>query len=389
MPWREKTVEQNRKSFVEEALAQELSFSELCRRYAITRRTGYKWLDRYLNGEDLSNRSRRPFHTPNKTCEEMEEKLLETRAAHPAWGPRKLKRYLEKKAVVGLPATSTIGDILKRNNCIDPVESLKHKAHKRFERETPNDLWQADFKGDFAMNNRQRCYPLTVLDDHSRYSLAIDARSNQKLPCVVETFTRLFNEYGMPNTILTDNGNPWGNSQVTGYTQFEVWLMNLDICPIHGRILHPQTQGKEERLHRTLKAELLAYTPINNLEHAQYEFDAWRKMYNEERPHEALDLDVPAEHYRASDRRMPQRIADYDYPSDWKIRKINRNGHFSFRSHRYFLSEAIAENHIAFRESENTGLIDLRYRGFRIGMLDPDEHCIINKRIFRWKSTDD
>jgi transposase InsO family protein len=242
MPWEEYTVEQNRLNFVLESIEKELSFSALCRKYNITRKTGQKWLDRYLNGEDLSNRSNTPFHMPNKTSTDIEMLILNARKSHDTWGSRKLKKYLENKGYSNLPAHSTISDILKRNNCISKSESLKHLPYTKFERDLPNELWQTDFKGDFLMSNGKRCFPLTVLDDNSRYSLCIDAKDNQKSEGVFGSFERLFKTYGLPNAILCDNGNPWGCSQRTGYTKFEVWLMKLDIQPIHGRILHPQTQ---------------------------------------------------------------------------------------------------------------------------------------------------
>jgi len=389
MPWEEKTVVQSRASFIQAALRKEESFAALCRKYGITRRTGYKWFERYQSGAELSDRSHRPFHSPNKTCEEKERLLLELRTEHPCWGARKLKRYLENENISDLPATSTIADILKRNNCINPLESLKHKPCQRFERANPNELWQADFKGDFSMADQKRCYPLTVLDDHSRYSLAIDAKDNQRLPGVKDTFTRLFCEHGLPDSILTDNGNPFANSQRTGYTFFEVWLMLLDIYPLHGRVMHPQTQGKEERFHRTLKAELLSSTPITNLAHAQVEFDAWRKMYNEKRPHGAIGDDLPVNRYRKSRREMPSTIPEYEYGDDWKVRKVNPKGYVSCGSRMYFLGEAFVGHKIGIREASEAKLLTLCFRSFQIGLLDLDEQMIVSKRIRRMSAAND
>jgi transposase InsO family protein len=383
MPWKEKTVEKSREEFIHEVKKREETISVLCMRYGVSRKTGYKWLHRYEDGGNLCDKSRAPFHTPNKVRIETERLILEQREIHPAWGPRKLKRVLEKKGHEGLPAVSTISSILKRNGYISEEESLKHKAYERFERQSPNELWQADFKGDFGMLNSERCYALTVLDDHSRYSLCIDAKGNQRTEGVLSSFNRLFQEYGVPESILCDNGNPWGTSQSTGYTKFEIWLMDLGILTIHGRIKHPQTQGKEERFHRTMDEELLKHITIRDLREAQQQFDKFRESYNTERPHEALRLDVPANHYKVSERRVPERIEAWRYGNECIIRKVKSTGYITYRNQGYFLSEALGEKEIAVRESEEAGCVDLIYRGFQIGRINIDERAIVSRKIRR------
>lgn len=382
MPWREKTVEKIRLEFIQNALSGECSFSALCREYNISRVTGYKWLERYEHGEGLSDQSRRPFHTPNKTDSITEEIILHTRDQHPAWGPRKLRRYLENQGIRGLPAPSTIENILKRNHRIDKGESLAHVPYKRFERDQPNELWQADFKGDFLLEDRTRCFPLTVLDDHSRFSLCIDAKSNIKKEGVFQSFHRLFEEYGLPDAIITDNGNPWGNSQRTGYTLFDVWLMKLDILPIHGRPMHPQTQGKEERFHRTLKAELLKVTPLFNYAHAQERFDAYRKEYNHLRPHHALCLDVPAKHYSPSKRRYSPPKSPI-YPEEAGLRLINKAGYFTYDRHTYFLSEALAGETIQVIPLIEQESLNIHFGHYLIARIDTNEHLFTSKKVFR------
>lgn len=383
MPWKEKTVEQTREQFVQEVMSGELSFSAVCRKYGIERATGYKWRDRYTQGEPMSDRSHCAFRTPNKTNAEMEHKILEQREKHPSWGPRKIKRRLENLQEVNVPAPSTISDILKRNGCIDPKESPKHRAFQRFEREQPNELWQVDFKGDFRMKDETRCHPLTMIDDHSRFALALDAKTNQKLEGVKDSFIEVFRKYGMPQSILSDNGNPWGNAQCIGYTAFEVWLMHLDILPVHGRKLHPQTQGKDERFNQTVKRELIACVDIENICHAQVVFDPWRRMYNEERPHEALNLDVPALHYKPSERNYPERLPDMEYEEGWKVQRVNSAGYVSLDGRKHFLSEAFAGYLIALMPSTKSDTIKIRFGNYVVARYSISERLIISKRIIR------
>jgi transposase InsO family protein len=382
MPWEGKTVEGNRKDFVCEAIAKNESLSALCRKYQITRKIGYKWLKRFENGEALKDRSRKPFHTPNKTPEANETLVLSKRNEHPTWGPRKLLRNLEDSGYTDLPATTTISDILKRNNRIEPEESFAHTPYIRFEREEPNELWQLDYKGDFAMLNKQRCFPLTVLDDHSRYSLAIDAKPNQQAYGVFETFNRVFSEYGLPKELLCDNATPWTDN-TNGYTLFEIWLMQLNILPIHGRAWHPQTQGKEERFHRTLKEDLLKTKVFKDLPDSQANFDKWRYMYNNERPHEALSLDVPAKHYKTSKLKLPSIIKEPEYDDGNVLRKVNCKGYISINRHRYYLSESFIGKYVQLLNDVSEQNLRLIYGNFQIGKIDLSQQLFISRRIYR------
>lgn len=382
MPWEEKTVELTRQEFIAKAIAAEMSFSQLCREYDITRRTGYKWLSRYLNGEPLSDKSKTPFNTPNKTSEDKEQLVLSVRESHPAWGPRKLHKVLENAGYIDIPAPSTIAAILKRNNLISPEESAKHTPYKRFEREKPNELWQVDFKGDFAMLDGNRCHPLTIIDDHSRYSLAIDAKPNHKAVGVSESFNRLFKEYGLPQAILCDNGSPWKDIN-NGFTPFEVFLMQLDILPIHGRIYHPQTQGKDERFNRTFKEELLKYKPIENLENAQLCFDSWRDEYNNERPHEALNLDVPAKHYTASKTKLPNAFKEPEYDTNASLGKVNGKGYVKVSDHWYFLSESFKGRYIRMQQTMDESITKLCYGNFQVAKINIRDMVFLSKKIYR------
>ena len=383
MPWKEQTVEHLRCEFVVEVLAGEITKSKLCAKYGISRVTGDKWIDRYQNGQGFADRSRAPFHSPKKTNSEVEQLVINVRLEHPAWGARKIVRHLKNQGFTDLPAQSTVCAILSRAGLVTKEASQAATPYKRFQRQIPNELWQVDFKGHFQMKNNARCYPLTAIDDHSRFALCVDAKDNERYDGVVASFVNMFELYGLPLTVLCDNGNPWGLSQLTGYTRFEIWLMQRDVLPIHGRPRHPQTQGKEERFNRTLGDEVLKHKDIENLAHAQAEFDDFRLCYNNIRPHGALNLDTPAMHYVPSKRCMPRTIQEWDYPSGHVKRRVKRAGYFSYLGQNYYLGEAFMGKNIALRESSINGCINLYYRNFRIARLNMDEKCFISRKIYR------
>lgn len=381
MPWKEETVEQQRTNFIILANEENCNFSALCRQFGITRRTGYKWLDRYRQGEGLENQSRAPHFRPRQISAEVEELILSVRINHPTWGPRKILRHLVDKGNVDLPVPSTIAAILKRNGFVAPEQSACHTPFKRFERDFPNDLWQMDFKGHFGMCDGNRCHPLTIKDDHSRNLLCLDAYDNEQWTSVKGSLDRVFREYGLPNSILCDNGAPWGNNK-QGYTLFELWMMQMDVLPIHGRPLHPQTQGKEERFHRTLNEDVLKRIPIRNLIHAQEVFDTYRVEFNTERPHGALNLDVPAKHYRKSSRIMPEKLIEPEYDTGKTLRKVNFKGYISVQRHRYYLSETFIDKYIELVPVEEN-VLALCYGNFVIAKINLAEELFVSRKIYR------
>ena len=310
MPWKEMSVMSQRREFVELAQAEGTNKRGLCRRFGISPTTGYKWLGRFREGSEagLVELPRRPHYSPARTPSQVEQAVLSARAAHPAWGARKLRRWLLDRRDVfeaDMPAPSTITAILRRHGRIDPTEGPKHRSWQRFEHQAPNDLWQMDFKGHFPLT-RGRCHPLTVLDDHSRFALGLQACGNEQGEMVQQRLTAIFRRYGLPNTMLMDNGSPWGHDQDHPYTPFTVWLLRLGIGVSHGRPYHPQTQGKDERFHRTMTVEVLQGSSFTDLAHCQRAFDLWRDIYNLERPHDALDLATPATKYQVSQRLFPE-----------------------------------------------------------------------------------
>jgi transposase InsO family protein len=362
-----------RRELVDLALAEGANRAELARRFEVSRKTAYKWLSRYRAGgvSALADQSRRPHRFRQPTPAEMERAVLAVRQAHQAWGGRKIKARLKHQGHFGIPSASTITAILHRHDLIDPRESAKRQELTRFERAQPNELWQMDFKGEFKLGNGQWCYPLTVLDDHSRYSLGVRACGDQKGLTVREHLIDLFRHYGLPGQMLMDHGKPWCTAHsYGGWTQLSVWLLRLDIGLTHGRVCHPQTQGKEERFHRTFKAELKPGPWLVDLPHAQGRFDPWRESYNCERPHEALDMLPPASRYRLSPRRYPQALPEVTYGPDDQVRSINPVGQFSFQGRIGKTSEAFRGERIGMRPTVWDGVFEVYYSRHRIGWLD-------------------
>ena len=371
MPWKELTPMSQRKEFVNLALTEGANFARLCRRFDISRKIGYKWLARYLEtGEDgLADQSRRPHHCPGETPEEIVAAVLAVRGEHPAWGGRKIRARLLAKKLAGVPAASTITEILRRHGLIDPEESAKHKAWRRFEAEAPNDLWQMDFKGHFEAA-AGRCHPLTVLDDHSRYALGLAACANEQGATVKERLTGIFRRYGLPRKMLLDNGSPWGSDAAHPYTPLTVWLLRLGVQVGHSGPNHPQTLGKDERFHRTLKAEVLQYCQGLDLERCQARLDAWRLIYNLERPHEALGMATPVSRYRESPRSFPETLPVWEYGPGDQVRRVQALGWISFRGREFRLSKAFRGQAVALRPTRTDGLWEVFFGPQRIARIN-------------------
>ena len=342
--------------------------------------TGDKWIARYLSGEKMEDLSKAPKSIPNKTTPEMEKKIVEYRTRYPAIGAVKMRRMMENDKYEKLPSARTFNEIFKRNGLITREASQASTPHQRFEKSYPNEMWQADFKGHFLMEDGARCHPLNIIDDHSRMNLCCEPLLSETFAEIKPCMEKLFKEYGMPFSFLCDNGNPWGTQQSTGFTSFEVWLMELGVLTIHGRILHPQTQGKEEKFNGSFTRECLKYHKIRNQADAANIFAEYRNFYNNVRPHMALNLEVPASKYVPSPRQYPSRIDEWEYSDDLTIRHVKSTGYITIRGQGYFLSEAFGNKQIAFRESrKGSNLVNLYFRQFRIGQIN------IDKRVFTFK----
>lgn len=377
MSWETKTVMEQRKQFVLDASAEDVNISELCRQYGISRKTAHKWINRAELGLPLCDQSRRPHRQPSKTADNIEQEIIQLRLQHPSWGGKTIRAALEAAGVEGLPSDKTCCNILKRNGLVDPVESVKHMAFQRFEKEHCNEMWQTDFKGDFLLGNGIRCYPLTILDDHSRFSIRIDPKDTAS--GVKDSFILAFCEYGLPNSVLSDNGAQFAGPH-KGISLFERFLMDLDIQPIHGRPIHPQTQGKIERFHRTLKQEALRVTPANMAE-AKVRLENWRWLYNEVRPHHALGMKTPASIYTSSTRPYYD-PKPYVYEEGAKLIKVNNWGYLRFGSVQLFLSEAMADTKVEIRFAEDD-TFSVIYRNYKIASIDAIEGKLLNRHIRR------
>ena len=380
MPWKEITTMSLKLEFINFAMTEHCNISELCRRFEISRKTGYKWINRYLEGgtSAISDQSRRPHNSPNKTSAEMEKKILKIRHLHTAWGGRKIRKRLENLGFKAVPAASTITAILRRNNCIDTTESLKHKPLQRFEAQNPNDLWQMDYKGHFAAD-KGRCHPLTVLDDHSRYALGLQACKDETGLTVQRRLIPIFRRYGLPNQILVDNGAPWGSDQKHVFTPLTVWLIRQNIRIIHSRPFHPQTLGKDERFHRTFKAEIGQYCIGLSLEKCQDRFDTWLNVYNFQRPHEALDMQVPARRYKTSNQKYSEKLKTIEYAPNDQVRKVQQGGYISYRGREYSVPQAFYGEQVAIHPTATDGLHDVFFCNQKIAKLNEKEQN--NKKV--------
>jgi transposase InsO family protein len=372
MPWRERSVMDQREEFVRLALLPGANKRELCRRFGISRSNGHKWINRYLRDgrAGLADRSRRPHHSPKRSSAAVETQVLRIRAgSNNAWGGRKIAHVLARDGAVAVPAPSTITAILRRHGKLTNGADAHPGPYQRFERAQPNELWQMDFKGDFALS-RGRCHPLTVIDDHSRYALGIEACGCQQDLATRERLTAVFRRYGLPDIMLMDNGSPWGDSGGGRFTAFTVWLLRLGVRVTHGRPFHPQTQGKDERFHRTLKAEVLIGRHFADMASCQQVFDRWRHIYNHHRPHQALNLATPAARYRPSQRSFPEMLPPIEYADGDSVRKADQGGDISFKNRHFRVGKPFRGQPIALRPTAEDGVFSVHFCRHRIGTID-------------------
>jgi transposase InsO family protein len=371
VPWSEKSIMSQRHEFVMLFDQEGVNRRELCRRFGISPTIGYRLWARYraAGQAGLTDRSRRPQRSPRRSSAETEALVLAVRDAHPAWGGRKLRRRLQDLKHQSVPSASTITAILHRHGRIEDAASAGHKPFERFERAAPNELWQMDYKGHFA-TGAGRCHPLTVVDDHSRYAVGLRACGDERGGTVQAELTAIFRRYGLPDRMLTDNGAPWGSDAVHRHTWLTVWLLELGVAVSHGRPYHPQTQGKDERFHRTLAAEVIGRRGFADLAECQQRFDAWRVVYNTQRPHEALALATPASRYRPSNRSFPEAIVPFDYGPEAIVRRVDGDGWLSFRNRPIKLGRAFGYRRVALRATDQDGCFDVLFCAHKVGALD-------------------
>lgn len=367
MSWSTETVEEQREEFCRLARQPDANVSELCRRYGISRKTGYKWLSR----QDMRDVSRRPQSSPMRTEARTESRVIELRRQHPAWGGRKIAHVLARDLSIDV-APSTVTSILHRAGLVRPEASEASMAWQRFEHPCPNSLWQMDFKGHFPVGP-QRCHPLTVLDDHSRFNIVLHAMPGEDGMGVRAAMAGAFERYGLPERINADNGPPWGSSG-RGVTAFSVWLIRLGIRVGHSRPYHPQTNGKDERFHKTLVAEVLNGRVFHDFEALQRRFNEWRSIYNNVRPHESLGMHTPADRYEASPRSMPSSLPPIEYSPDDLVRRVQALGIVKFQGRRLRTSVALHGQPVALRPDRDVdGAYDVYYCHQKIDRFDLNE----------------
>lgn len=372
MPWKEVTPMSQRQELVSLAREASLPLSELARRFGISRKTAYKWLQRDHAGRSMADQSRRPTQSPTRTAPELEAAVVAWRQRHPCWGGRKLAQVLRNEGYAAVPAPSTITHILRRHGLLDAAGGGGAPRWTRFEHPTPNDLWQMDFKGTFAVGAR-RCDPLTVLDDHSRYNIVLQATPDMKAATVQAALTAAFRRYGLPRRMNMDNGSPWGSpgGDSRGLSALTVWLVRLGIHLSFSAPGHPQTNGKDERFHRSLKAEVIARRPFDTTAQVQHAFDQWRTIYNHVRPHQALALAVPASRYQPSPHRFPETLSPIEYAPHDHVALVMTQGIVHLLGHTMKVSNALRGFRIAARpRDDQDGIYDLFFAHHRLTTID-------------------
>ena len=374
MPWNETDPMRERLRFIDDLESMLYTMTELCARYGISRKTGYKWAARYVEDgyRGLEDRPRAPKHCPHRMDEQVAEALVEMRRRHPRWGPRKLLSVLgSRRPDLPLPAASTVGDLLKREGLVQPRRRPKRRLQPqrpRFQARAPNDLWTCDFKGQFRMGNRRYCYPLTVADRYSRFLLACQGRVSTALPGVRPVFEQRFREYGLPRAILSDNGSPFSSQALAGLSRLSVWWIKLGIQPLLIEPGHPEQNGAHERMHRTLKAETTR-PPEAGLAAQQRRFDAFRQEYNELRPHEALDQRPPSELYEPSHRPYPKKIREVEYPGHYEVRRVKPRGQIKWQGNLIFVSEVLIGEFVGLEEVDD-GIWSLHFGPLLLARFD-------------------
>lgn len=381
MPWLETCSVEQRLKFIEEARSDRFTMAELCARYGVSRRVGYKWLARFEEEgrRGLQDRSRAPHHCPHRIDAEIAELLCALRRGHPLWGARKLLHVLAKRhpGITSWPAPSTAADLLARRGLVQRRRRRRPHVHPGVVpaiTNEPNDLWTADFKGQFRTGNGIYVYPLTIADQHTRFLLTCHGLRSTQTVSARPIFERTFREYGLPRAIRTDNGVPFATQAIHGLSFLNVWWMRLGIQ--HQRILpgRPDQNGAHERMHRTLKRHVTR--PVRRTPAAQQTaFDEFRREYNTERPHEWLNQDTPSSRYRSSPRPYPNRLPALEYPEHFVVKKITTGGTFRFHHRLPYLANALVDQHIGLEETDD-GVWHIFFNTVLLATLDERDYII-------------
>src|SRR5499427_6833333 len=373
MPWSQTTPMDQKTQFIADYLREKLSITELCALYGVSRKTGYKWIERYLERgpQGLEERSRRPQASPNQTPGPIVTALLEIRRRHPSWGARKLLSILSgREPHWALPHRSTVCDILSRHGMVPKRRqrrTIGHPGKPSSSILAPNDLWCADFKGQFKTGDGLYCYPLTVTDGYSRYLLQCQGLHSTSVAEAKPVFTRLFKEYGLPLRIRTDNGVPFATNTLARLSSLSAWWVRLGVLPELIEPGRPAQNGRHERMHRTLKAETTR-PAAGSLAAQQRRFNLFREEFNHERPHEALDNATPAACYTASPRPMPERLPPLEYPDRFEVRYVSANGGIRWSSRWVNVSIVCVGEYVGLEEIDD-GIWNVYFGPLKLGRL--------------------
>jgi putative transposase len=363
-----------KKFLIDDYIHGHFNITELAARYGVSRKTTYKWVRRFevLGRDGLADHSRRPLSSPNKTSESITEAILLLRKRHPLWGAKKLLWVLEQRHPdIEWPARSTVCDMLKRNDMIVDKRRRTYPGHAgrpMTPMDSPNEIWCADFKGQFKTKDGIYCYPLTITDGFSRYLLGCKGLDSTAHEGAEPVFTRAFREFGLPLVIRTDNGVPFATSALSRLSRMSVWWIRLGIYPELIEPGHPEQNGRHERMHRTLKQHTVK-PPSSSLRAQQRRFDDFRIEYNELRPHEALDGTTPASVYISSTRKMPSRLPEVEYPSHFELRLVSNNGGIRFNSRWVNISHVLKHQYVGLEEVGD-GIWDVHFAALRLGQFN-------------------
>ncbi len=373
MPWKGVTVSEQRQRFLEDYQLNYYSVTDLAERFGISRKTAYKWINRFAEygQKGFHERSRRPRSCPWQTDAAIMEELVALRKRHPHWGPRKLLNLMHRRNPRReLPSASTAARILAREGLVKSRRRHRraHPGCPKSQPQGPNDIWAADYKGQFRLKNGNYCFPLTVSDLSSRYLLRCDAHPAVSLEKSFAHFKGLFESYGLPQRIRTDNGVPFASNALARLSQLSVWFIKLGIYPELIEPGKPHQNGVHERMHRTLKQEA-TIPPASSLRGQQRKLDQFREEFNGERPHEALGMKRPGEVYQTSPRALPKRIERYDYPGHYLVRRVSRSGTIRVRRKQIFVSNTLQKDYVGLEEVDD-GVYDLYFCFYQIGRYD-------------------
>ena len=380
MPWQETSPVDQRERFIHDHRLDLYTLVELCARYGVSRKTGYKWLDRFeaAGRQGLHDRSRAPHQCPHRITPAITAMICAARRQHPSWGPAKLLAWLRpRQPALDWPAVSTAGDLLARRGLVKKRRRRHHYQHPGVVpaiTTQPNDLWTADFKGHFRTRDGIYCYPLTIADQHTRYLLACHGLLSTKGHGVRPVFDRLFREYGLPRAIRTDNGGPFATTGIHGLSQLNVWWLRLGIQ--HQRILpaQPQQNGAHERMHKTLKGDAIR-PPRSTLVTQQRAFNAFRRLYNDERPHEALQNRPPATLYRPSPRAYSGAVPPVEYPGHFLVKRVTNAGTIRLKKRLLFIANALKQHPVGLEEVAD-GILSIHFCRVLLGRVDERDYII-------------